>query len=61
MLKNIYLVMEALHCLVTTPSLCIFYDTANQWLYNQWLGMHDQESVRRGAELISLHQDAQRP
>ncbi|RZK26437.1 MAG: hypothetical protein EOO63_14680, partial [Hymenobacter sp.] len=28
------------------------YDTVNKWLYNQWLGLHDGESVRSAAEHI---------
>ena len=44
--------MEELHCLVVTPALLVSYDTTNQWLYNQWLGLHDKESVRLSAEAI---------
>jgi hypothetical protein len=44
--------MKMLDYLVVTPSLCVAYDTANQWLYNQWLGVHDKESVRLSAETI---------
>ncbi|RZJ95065.1 MAG: hypothetical protein EOO60_01500 [Hymenobacter sp.] len=44
--------METLQYLVVTPSLCVAYDTTNRWLYNQWLGMHDKESIRLGAEAI---------
>ncbi|RZK31090.1 MAG: hypothetical protein EOO63_05040 [Hymenobacter sp.] len=44
--------MEEQHCLVIIPSLCVFCDTTNQWLYKQWLGRHDKESVRLAAEAI---------
>ena len=41
--------MDELHCLLDTPTLRVSYDTANKWLYNQWQGMHDPESVRRAS------------
>jgi hypothetical protein len=44
--------MKTLHYLVVTPTLCVAYDTTNQWLYSQWLGVHDRESVRLSAETI---------
>jgi len=44
--------MEKLQYLLVTPSLRISYDTTNKWLYNQWLGLHDKESVRLAAEAI---------
>jgi hypothetical protein len=44
--------MEALQALVVTPTLCVAYDPPNQWLYAQWRGVHDTESVRAGAEAI---------
>ena len=43
---------KVLHCLRDTPSLCVFYDAANQWLYCQWLGQHDTASIRQSAETI---------
>jgi hypothetical protein len=45
--------MEELTCLISTPGLCISYDKSNQWLYNQWIGKHDRESIPRCGELIS--------
>lgn len=44
--------MEDLQCLLATPALTISYDTTNHWLYNQWHGLHDAESVRVCAEHI---------
>ncbi|TVT39605.1 hypothetical protein FNT36_18355 [Hymenobacter setariae] len=44
--------MENLRCLLATPGLTISYDTSNQWLYVQWVGMHDKETVRVSAEHI---------
>jgi hypothetical protein len=44
--------MEKLHCLLATPGLTVSYDTTNQWLYAQWMGLHDKESVRVAAEHI---------
>lgn len=44
--------MEELTCLINTPSLRISYDRPNHWLYSQWLGKHDMESVPKCAELI---------
>lgn len=44
--------MEELRCLLATPALIVFYDTNNNWLYNQWQGTHDKESVRVAAEHI---------
>jgi hypothetical protein len=44
--------MEEFTCLINTPGLRISYDESNQWLYNQWLGRHDMESVPKCAELI---------
>ena len=44
--------MQELQHLFVTSSLRISYDVTNKWLYNQWLGLHDKESVRRSAEAI---------
>ena len=41
--------MEELRCLLDTPTLRVSYDTTNQWLYNQWQGVHDSESVRQAS------------
>jgi hypothetical protein len=37
--------MDALRCLLATPTLCVWHDPVNDWLYNQWLGEHDEASV----------------
>jgi hypothetical protein len=39
----------SLRCLLDTPGLRLFYDKARGWLYNQWLGIHDEWSVQKGA------------
>ncbi len=44
--------MEVLRCLLTTPALTVSYDATNNWLYNQWQGQHNKESVRVSAEHI---------
>lgn len=44
--------MEELTCLLDTPGLRIYSDEANGWLYNQWLGMHDEVSVKTYASYI---------
>jgi hypothetical protein len=44
--------MENLHCLLATSSLTVSYDTATNWLYVQWQGLHDKESVRVCSEHI---------
>jgi hypothetical protein len=33
-----------LHVIVDTPGISIGYDEANQWLYVDWKGEHDQDS-----------------
>jgi|GEM_PF-1231767 len=38
--------MESLRCLLDTPGLRISYDAANHWLYNQWIGVYDEATVR---------------
>ncbi|MGI4734894.1 MAG: hypothetical protein ACRYG7_06905 [Janthinobacterium lividum] len=45
--------MDALRCLLDTPKLCIWYDPVNDWLYNQWLGYHDNVSVMACTQAIS--------
>jgi hypothetical protein len=44
--------MEELTCLLDTPGLRISSDEANNWLYNQWLGMHNEDSVKMYASHI---------
>lgn len=44
--------MEELYCLVDLPGLRVSCDEANGWLYNQWLGEHDEASVRHHAASI---------
>lgn len=44
--------MEELSCLVDLPGLRVSCDEANGWLYNQWLGEHDEASVRQHAAFI---------
>lgn len=44
--------MEELCCLVDTPGLRVSRDEANGWLYNQWLGKHDEVSVKHHAASI---------
>jgi hypothetical protein len=44
--------MDNLRCLLRIPGLCIWYDEANRWLYNQWEGAHDAASFERGANAI---------
>jgi len=44
--------MEELCCLVDLPGLRVSCDEANGWLYNQWLGEHDETSVRQHAACI---------
>lgn len=44
--------MEELTCLLNTPGLRVLHDSANQWLYSQWLGQHDGESMQRHTELV---------
>jgi hypothetical protein len=44
--------MEELHCLVDLPGLRVSCDEANGWLYNQWLGEHDEASVKHYAANI---------
>lgn len=34
------------------PSLRISHDAANKWLYTQWLGEHDESSVRLHARYV---------
>jgi hypothetical protein len=47
--------MEKLNCLLDTPGLRVFYDEANNWLYNQWLGVHDEQSVKESvSDICSL-------
>jgi hypothetical protein len=41
--------MEELRCLVDLPGLRVSCDEANGWLYNQWLGEHDEASVKHHA------------
>lgn len=45
--------MEELGCLVDLPGLRVSCDEANGWLYNQWLGQHDEASVRQHAARIA--------
>lgn len=40
--------------LYNTPSLSISYDPANEWLYVEWKGSHDELSAYTGGELV-LH------
>ena len=44
--------MEELCCLVDLPGLRVSRDEANGWLYNQWLGEHDEASVKYHAAKI---------
>jgi hypothetical protein len=44
--------MEELRCLVDLPGLRVSCDEANGWLYNQWLGEHDETSVKHHAASI---------
>ncbi len=44
--------MENLDCLLATPALIVSHDAENHWLYIQWCGPHDAESVRRCAESV---------
>jgi hypothetical protein len=44
--------MEELRCLVDLPGLRVSRDEANGWLYNQWLGEHDEASVKYYAASI---------
>lgn len=44
--------MENLQCLLTTPGLTVSHDVSNNWLYVQWQGLHNAESVRVSAEHI---------
>ena len=44
--------MEALQRLLAAPGLTVSYDEPNKWLYVQWHGQHDTESVRASAEHI---------
>lgn len=44
--------MENLHCLLATPGLTVSHDVLNDWLYAQWHGLHDKESVRVCSEHI---------
>jgi hypothetical protein len=47
--------MERLNCLLDTPGLRVFYDEANNWLYNQWLGVQDEQSVKESvSDICSL-------
>ncbi|GAA3940819.1 hypothetical protein [Hymenobacter algoricola] len=40
--------MDELQHYIDTPGLCIAYDPANQWLYVEWKGEHDEASALRG-------------
>jgi hypothetical protein len=44
--------MEELCCLVDLPGLRVSRDEVNGWLYNQWLGAHDEASVKYHAASI---------
>jgi hypothetical protein len=44
--------MEELRCLLDLPSLRVSSDEANGWLYNQWLGEHNQASVKHYGVII---------
>lgn len=41
--------MDALY---DTPSLSIFHDAAQNWLYVEWKGAHTAESARTGGEQV---------
>jgi len=45
--------MQPFRKLVDTPSLTVSYDNANEWLYVEWKGDHDQLSVWAGFEVIA--------
>lgn len=47
--------MKEMRCLLDSPGLRVSYDEANGWLYNQWLGPHDADSVRVHAAAICAH------
>jgi hypothetical protein len=44
--------MDTLH---DTPSLSIFYDPEQDWLYVEWKGDHTAASARGGGELVLQH------
>lgn len=44
--------MEEFHCLLDTPALRVSYDAANNWLYSQWRGQHDEAAIIRGANSV---------
>jgi hypothetical protein len=35
----------SLNCLLDTPLLTIYHDVANGWLYNEWKGTHNPDTV----------------
>ncbi|GAB3829205.1 hypothetical protein [Hymenobacter jeollabukensis] len=41
-----------MHFLVDTPGLVISHDAANEWLYCDWRGLHDQESSQAACLLM---------
>ena len=44
--------MEEPRCLYDSPGLRVSLDEANGWLYNQWLGVHNEESIKEAAAAI---------
>jgi hypothetical protein len=46
--------------LVTLPSLRLFLDAGQPWLYAQWCGEQSEASIRQGCELVLHHLAAQR-
>lgn len=47
-----------LACLVDTPLLTIHHDVTNAWLYNQWKGTHNADTILTCAHHILASLDA---
>ncbi|MGY2131177.1 hypothetical protein ACW9KT_03040 [Hymenobacter sp. HD11105] len=45
--------------LLDEPHLTISYDSRNQWLYADWAGVQDLQTLQRGSEQILLHLQAE--